>query len=209
MILWQKWGPTTEGSEVFRAESLWNCLPNETGVVVLEWLQGIVVQIEGRCDFSLGWVILLLWFYLKWTWSRGILGRVEGIQLGWAGTRTASTSQPSMVRIQAHSARAGRDFGGACRPWGLKGAADLGCDRGTGLAGCRRAGPWNGFLSPTPQQRQSPVPALPGSQSVCGAHAHAVPALGYSSPGAGSAASSHPKLITLQSFQGTPTLCGS
>lgn len=95
-----------------------------------------------------------------------------------------------------------------------KEAADLDCDRGTDLAAAGVLCPGMGVFSPTPQQRQVPLPALPGSQgpgsrSVRGARAHAVTALGYSSPVAGSAASSHPELITLQSFQGTPTLCGS
>lgn len=49
-------------------------------------------QMGENCHFSLGWVTLLLWFYLKQTWSRGVLGQVEDIQLGWAGTRAASTA---------------------------------------------------------------------------------------------------------------------
>lgn len=96
-----------------------------------------------------------------------------------------------------------------------KKAADLGCNQDTGLAGCRHAAACNGCLFPHAPTEADPLcPALPGSQSpgsrsVRRAPAHAVAALGYSSTVTGSAASSHPKLITLQSFQGTPTLRGS
>lgn len=170
-------------------------------------------QMEGNCHFSLGWVTLLLGF----TWSK--LGQEvfwgELQTLSWAGLAQGQHPPPSLpwwgsgcTQPWQAGILEGLPNHGGC-PVLCKEAADLSCDWGTALAGCRLLSPKMGVFSPTAQQRQIPQPALPGSRSVCGARAHAVTALGYSSPVAGSAASSHPKLIALQSFQGTPTFCGS
>lgn len=87
------------------------------------------------------------------------MGRAEDIQLGWAGTRTASTSQ------RAHSAVAGRDFGETCRPRGLNCIVQGGCRPWLRprhrFGSCRRAVPWNGCLFP-----HTPAEAGPTASSA-------------------------------------------